>query len=140
MNTQLDVLINQFKNNGIGYHYLRENGYHYVCTSYGGGLCLRGSHQMDSFVEFDPDETIASISKEFYDLCVELGISEPPIKLPKELIPVLAVISVNTCLSKSTWHEVVYHDGNKWCSYAGSKTFSDGGTVLKWKYASECFN
>jgi hypothetical protein len=42
-------------------------------------------------------------------------------------------------LGKSVYHEVVYHNGSEWHSYAGSKTFEDGEQVLKWKYVSDVF-
>ena len=56
---------------------------------------------------------------------------------PKELEPVLAEINSITCLGRTNWYEVVYHDGDKWCGYSGSDTFDDGESVLRWRYAAE---
>ena len=53
-------------------------------------------------------------------------------KLPTELIPVLAEIEHQGDLGKVTYPEVVYHNGEYWCSYTGSKTFEDGEQVLRW--------
>ncbi len=58
--------------------------------------------------------------------------------LPKKLIPVLADIRHQSETGKHQWYEIVYHDGNKWCHYAGSNTFDDGESVKQWKYAEEC--
>ncbi len=58
-------------------------------------------------------------------------------EIPKELEPVLAEIKSLTCLGQSKWHEVIYHDGDKWCSYSVSNTFDDGESVLRWRYAAE---
>jgi hypothetical protein len=52
--------------------------------------------------------------------------------------PVLATIAHTSCLGPSTWFEVVYHDGDKWCAFASSNTFKDGEQVTRWKYADEC--
>lgn len=57
---------------------------------------------------------------------------------PIELEPVLAEINHINELGLSKWYEVVYFDGN-WRCYAGSKTFKDGESVIKWKYAKDCF-
>lgn len=57
-------------------------------------------------------------------------------KKPSELEPVLAEISHINDLGKSKWFEVVYYD-NGWRSYAGSKTFKDGETVINWKYCKD---
>lgn len=56
---------------------------------------------------------------------------------PKELEPVLALVETITDLGKSSWYEVVYYD-NGWKSYSGSKTFNDGESVVKWRYAKDC--
>lgn len=58
-------------------------------------------------------------------------------KLPEELKPVLAKIFTITDLGANTYHEVVYHDGEGWKSYTGSKTFEDAEQVKKWVYVSE---
>lgn len=52
--------------------------------------------------------------------------------------PILAKIEHINDLGKSTWHEVVYYDGDKWCSCSGSETFKDGEQVIKWKYIKDC--
>lgn len=52
--------------------------------------------------------------------------------------PVLAIIESIGELGRSEWREVVYHDGDAWCSYAGSHTFDDGERVMRWIYAQEC--
>lgn len=52
--------------------------------------------------------------------------------------PVLALIESVNDLGISRFREVVYHDGELWCSYEGSRTFEDGERVLKWIYADEC--
>ena len=59
------------------------------------------------------------------------------ISSPIELEPVLAEINHINELGLSKWYEVVYFDGN-WRCYAGSKTFKDGESVIKWKYAKDC--
>ncbi len=56
---------------------------------------------------------------------------------PNELEPVLALINHGGELGLSEWYEVVYFF-QKWCSYAGSKTFEDGEQVVKWKYVKDC--
>ena len=56
---------------------------------------------------------------------------------PNELEPVLALINSVGELGLSEWYEVVYYY-QKWCSYAGSKTFEDGEYVVKWKYVKDC--
>lgn len=63
--------------------------------------------------------------------------------LPKKLRPVLAKIRAITELGVSEYYEVVYYDDfidNKWCSFAGSKTFNDGEFVITWRYADECLD
>lgn len=60
--------------------------------------------------------------------------------LPKDLRDVLAQIETQTDLGKSSWYEVVYHNGKEWCSYAGSDTFSTYDyNVVQWKYVDEIF-
>lgn len=56
---------------------------------------------------------------------------------PDPFSPVLARISVVSDLSRSTWTEVVYHDGELWCSYEHSKTFDNGEAVLCWAYVTD---
>ena len=58
-------------------------------------------------------------------------------ELPLAFEPVLAKIAGQTDLGRSLWYEVVYHNGEEWCCYAGSKTFDDGEKVLSWKVCSE---
>jgi hypothetical protein len=60
--------------------------------------------------------------------------------LPKILIPVLADIIHQSETGKHRWYEIVYHDGKKWCHYAGCNTFDDGESVKQWKYAEECLS
>lgn len=60
-------------------------------------------------------------------------------KLPKEPIGILAEISGQSDRGKSWWYEVVYHDGDKWCSYYGSDTFENGEQVIRWAYIEDCF-
>lgn len=57
--------------------------------------------------------------------------------VPHEAEPVLAQISQINSLGKSSWHEVVYHDGQNWKSYEASKTFNDGERVVQWRYVNE---
>jgi len=59
------------------------------------------------------------------------------ISSPNQLEPVLALITHQGELGLSEWYEVVYFF-QKWCSYAGSKTFDDGEQVVKWKYIKDC--
>jgi len=54
--------------------------------------------------------------------------------LPAELESVLAEIHSLNDLGETSWHEVIYHDGDYWCSYSGSRTFKDSESVKKWKY------
>lgn len=56
---------------------------------------------------------------------------------PKLGEPVLAEISATNSLSTAHYYEVIYHDGDRWCAYFGSKTFQDGEIVLRWIYAAE---
>ena len=56
---------------------------------------------------------------------------------PKEFEPILAKIEHYNDLGLSTWYEVVYFNGI-WQSYAGSKTFTDGESVVSWKYCKDC--
>ena len=55
----------------------------------------------------------------------------------KSLEPVLAKLEHQGSLGKSNWFEVVYHDGENWCAYAGSNTFTDGEKVLEWFYCED---
>ena len=61
-------------------------------------------------------------------------------ELPKKLESVLADVRHQSETGKHKWYEVVYHDGEKWCCYAGSDTFRDGESVKRWKYTKDCFN
>jgi hypothetical protein len=74
------------------------------------------------------DATVVGLIKENIELTI-----------PKEYNPVIAEIMQINDLGKSVYHEVVYHNGSEWHSYAGSKTFEDGEQVLKWKYVSDVF-
>lgn len=61
-------------------------------------------------------------------------------KNPEDYKPVLAKITKQGDLGKSTWHEVVYFDEartNEWASYAGSNTFDDGEKVIAWSYVED---
>lgn len=60
-------------------------------------------------------------------------------EIPKEPIGVLAEISGQYDRGKSSWYEVVYYDGDEWCSYKGSDTFEDGEKVIRWIYIEDCF-
>lgn len=62
-------------------------------------------------------------------------------ELPKESEPVLAEISAQGDLGRSSWFEVVYYDeeSGRWRSFSGSSTFEDGEQVLRWVYAKDCF-
>ena len=60
--------------------------------------------------------------------------------IPHPFTPVLASMHHVSDLGHHHWYEVIYHDEEQWCSYAGSDTFNDGKTVLDWRYAKECFN
>jgi hypothetical protein len=57
--------------------------------------------------------------------------------MPEPFKPVVAEIYINGELGLSKWYEVVYHNGENWESFAGSKTFDDGETVIKWVYAKD---
>ncbi len=48
---------------------------------------------------------------------------------PYEGQPVLAKIEHQSSLGLSKWFEVIYHNGEKFTSYSGSKTFEDGEQV-----------
>jgi len=55
--------------------------------------------------------------------------------LPKDLRDVLARIESQNDLGKTSWYEVVYHNGEEWCSCAESNTFSTlGDNVVDWVY------
>jgi len=60
------------------------------------------------------------------------------INTPERFAPTLAEITKQGELGKQGWWEVVYHDGAKWQSFAGSDTFDDGEKVVKWKLCREC--
>lgn len=57
--------------------------------------------------------------------------------VPEEGVPVLALIKTIGDLGAQEWREVVYHDGEQWRSYAGSKTFDDGEQVARWVFAAD---
>lgn len=59
-------------------------------------------------------------------------------KFPDIAEPVLAVIERLDELGMHLFREVVYYDGDSWCSYQGSRTFECGEIVLRWIYADEC--
>lgn len=61
-------------------------------------------------------------------------------ELPNKLEPVIADIRHQSETGKHQWYEVVYHDGEKWCHYAGSDTFNDGESVKEWKYTKDIFS
>lgn len=64
-------------------------------------------------------------------------------KVPDRLDSVLAEITaLNDGGWWSTWEEVIYYDidASEWCHYAGSNTFNEHATVLRWKYCSEALN
>ncbi|MCP3685407.1 MAG: hypothetical protein GY861_22375 [bacterium] len=77
----------------------------------------------------------------YYSKLAAINVPRESEEKPKELRPVLAHIRSVNDLGISMYYEVVYYDvgKDKWCSYAGSKTFNDGEYVMKWKYAAECF-
>jgi hypothetical protein len=57
---------------------------------------------------------------------------------PIALRDVLARIESQNDLGKTSWYEVVYHNGEEWCSCAESNTFSNyGDTVVDWVYCDE---
>ena len=56
---------------------------------------------------------------------------------PIELKPVLAEITHQNSLGKSSWFEVVHYADGTWQSYHGSDTFEDGESVIKWRYVNE---
>ena len=66
----------------------------------------------------------------------EHDVSEKPV----ELEPVLALIETHTELGPQHWFEVVFHDGERWRSYEGSDTFSNGEIVTRWHYADGVFD
>lgn len=91
------------------------------------------SQYFQSYARFEPHEVLDEIECDMYlETPHDQGIS------PIELEPVLAEINHINELGLSKWYEVVYFDGN-WRCYAGSKTFKDGESVIKWKYAKDCF-
>jgi len=58
---------------------------------------------------------------------------------PIILEPVVAKIAAVTDLGFCIYHEVVYHNGESWNSYAHSKTFDNGEQVKEWVYVKDCF-
>lgn len=61
-------------------------------------------------------------------------------RLPKPFSDVLAQVETQNDLGKSSWYEVVYHNGEEWCNYAGSDTFSKQcANVLRWVYVKDIF-
>lgn len=58
--------------------------------------------------------------------------------IPREAEPVLARIKQLNDLGTSYWYEVVYHNGENWCGYECSRTFTKCEQVVDWKYADEC--
>ena len=59
--------------------------------------------------------------------------------LPEPLEPVVAFIQRTNSLGLFKWHEVVLHDGDRWRSFQGSKTFEDGEIVIQWVYTKDIF-
>ena len=57
-------------------------------------------------------------------------------QIPEPNEDVVAKISHLNSLGTSHWTEVVFHDGDCWRSYCGSKTFEDGERVEEWVYVS----
>lgn len=57
--------------------------------------------------------------------------------VPEPFVPVLALVVGGYDIGTLRWYEVVYHDGDKWHSYHGSKTFDDGESVSRWIRADE---
>jgi len=57
--------------------------------------------------------------------------------IPEIGVPILAEIEFVSDLGPVTYFEVIYHDGEKWCAFAGppGKTFEDGEQVIRWIYA-----
>lgn len=60
----------------------------------------------------------------------------PGSQIPEPYERVLARLSHLNSLGTSHWDEVVFHDGDCWRSYYGSKTFKDGERVEEWVYVS----
>lgn len=54
---------------------------------------------------------------------------------PKDLRPVLAVVTCQTDLGEQRWYEVVYYNEDGWQSFEGSNTFEHGEQVEQWVYA-----
>ena len=61
-------------------------------------------------------------------------------ELPKDMEPVLALITAIKDLGSQSWYEVVYYNGFKWCAFEGSDTFNDGEKVSCWVYAKDAIN
>ena len=68
---------------------------------------------------------------------VQRLVIQPGHHVPEEGVPVLALIKTHGDLGPQEWREVVYHDGDRWQSYAGSKTFDDGEQVARWVFAAD---
>ena len=89
------------------------------------------------FVQYEWNEIGEGMKKSILDAINEALRQPPVVGSPIQLEPVLAEIEHINDLGKSKWYEVVYFF-EKWCSYAGSKTFEDGEQVVKWKYVKDC--
>ncbi len=69
---------------------------------------------------------------------IPIGVQYGAMSIPDSPRPVLARLLSYGELGKSEWCEVIYHNDTKWCSFAGSDTFSEAGTkVLSWIYVNE---
>lgn len=75
------------------------------------------------------------ICTEALEMGAEAAIKRHNAALPEEARPVLAFITVQDDLGLQHWREVVYHNGERWCPYAGSDTFGNGEQVSRWVYA-----
>jgi len=65
---------------------------------------------------------------------VELNTTSPEIG-----VPILAEIEDTKDPEHRTYFAVIYHDGKRWCAFAGppGKTFEDGEQVIRWFYAKK---
>jgi len=62
-------------------------------------------------------------------------------EIPDKPDPVLAHLTAQGDLGLQQWYEVIYHDGEEWCSYSESKTFEIAGTrVINWIFAMEALH
>lgn len=135
--SHLRIVLDFYQSNNLKYVYLVENDYHYVCDEpkWGNRKIIR-TGQMGDFIEFDPDESIASISEKYMELCKELGIinkKENTInKKPKELRQVLAKIGN---ADQDPKYCIIFYAEGGWKNYQ----FSKGEEVLEWKYVEDCF-